>query len=203
MRQPDDELRARLRRLDPAGDLPVDPVTSPRAASSMERAVHTLEPTPVSRAPWRTRLLAGAAVLGAAAAVTAGVLLTGTDEDSAPADAPSTLVLDLPAPDATASCLPFDVATLAGMSPAFAGTVVEVDEDSVLLDVDRWYAGGDAERVELAARGGDAVALGYGIDFLRGERYLVTAAQGTVNGCGYSGPATPEFERAFDEAFTG
>jgi hypothetical protein len=203
VRHPDDELRARLRRLDPAGDLPVDPVTSPRAASSMERAVQTVEPSPVPRTLRRTRLLAGAAVLGAAAAVTAGVLLTGADEEPAPADEPSTLVLDLPASDATASCLPFDVATLAGMSPAFAGTVVEVDEDSVLLDVDRWYAGGDAERVELAARGGDAVALGYGIDFLQGERYLVTAAQGTVNGCGYSGPATPEFEQSFDEAFAG
>jgi hypothetical protein len=201
VRHPDDDLRARLRRLDPAGDLPVDPVTSPRAAQHMERAMQTLDsPTATSR---RTRLLAGAAVLGAAAAVTAGVLLTGAGEDPAPADPPPTLVLDLPTSDATASCLPFDVATLAGMSPAFAGTVVEVDEDSVLLDVDRWYAGGDAERVELAARGGDAVALGYGIDFLQGERYLVTAAQGTVNGCGYSGPATPEFERAFDEAFTG
>jgi hypothetical protein len=202
MRHPDDDLRARLRRLDPAGDLPVDPVTSPRAAQHMERAMQTLEPSP-ARAPRRTGVLVGTAVLGAAAAVTAGVLLIGADEDPAPADAPPPLVLDLPASDATASCLPFDVATLAGMSPAFAGTVVEVDEDSVLLDVDRWYAGGDAERVELAARGGDAVALGYGVDFRDGERYLVTAAQGTVNGCGYSGPATPEFERAFVEAFAG
>jgi hypothetical protein len=201
MRESDDDLRARLRRLDPAGDLPVDPVSSPRAASSMERAVQTLEPPPVRRPSARTRLLAGAAVLGAAAAVTAGVLLTGGGEDPAPADAPTTLALDLPASDATASCLAFDVATLAGMSPAFAGTVVEVDEDSVLLDVDRWYAGGDADRVQLAARGGEAVALGYGVDFRQGERYLVTAAQGTVNGCGYSGPATPEFELAFEQAF--
>ncbi len=37
--------------------------------------------------------------------------------------------------------------------------------------------------------------------FRVGERYLVTATDGTVNGCGFSGPATPELERAFEEAF--
>jgi hypothetical protein len=98
--------------------------------------------------------------------------------------------------------VPFEVRYLAKMSPAFAGTVVTVGEDSVVLDVDRWYTGGDADRVQLEARGGDAVALGYGVDFAEGERYLVTAAEGTVNGCGYSGPATPELERAFDTAFS-
>jgi hypothetical protein len=202
---PDDDLRARLRRLDPAGDQPVDPVSSPRAAASVERAMQTLEPPATSSRPSRpsrrTRLLAAAAGMGAAAAVTAGVLLTGGGEEPRPADAPTTLVLDLPAADTMASCAIFDIAMLAEMSPAFAGTVVEADGDSVLLEVDRWYAGGDADRVELAARGGDAVALGYGVDFAQGERYLVTASQGTVNGCGYSGPATPEFERSFEEAF--
>jgi hypothetical protein len=207
---PDDDLRARLRRLDPAGDLPVDPVSSPRAAASVERAMQTLEPPAAassrpsrSRPSRRTRLLAAAAGAGAAAAVTAGVLFTGGGEEPEPADAPTTLTLDLPASDTMASCAIFDVAVLAEMSPAFAGTVVEADSDSVLLEVDRWYAGGGADRVELAARGGDAVALGYGVDFAQGERYLVTASQGTVNGCGYSGPATPEFERSFDQAFGG
>ena len=199
---PDDELRARLARLDPAGSSPVEAASSPRAAEQMEHAMQTLEPLPTT-SPRRTRLLVGAAVLGAAAAVTAGVLLVGGGDDPGGADAPTTLVLDLPPSDAAASCLAFDEATLAGMSPAFAGTVVEVDEDSVLLDVDRWYAGGDADRVELAARGGDAVALGYGVDFQQGERYLVTASQGTVNGCGYSGPASPEFEQSFERAFAG
>ena len=209
MNHPDDDLRARLARLDPAGDLPVDPVSSPRAAASVERAMQTLEPPATSSGPSRarpsrrTRLLAAAAGVGSAAAVTAGVLFTGGGEEPRPAEEPTTLVLDLPASDTMASCAIFDVAMLAEMSPAFAGTVVEADSDSVLLEVDRWYAGGGADRVELAARGGDAVALGYGVDFAQGERYLVTAAQGTVNGCGYSGPATPEFERSFDQAFGG
>ena len=203
MRESDDDLRARLRRLDPAGDLPVDPVSSPRAASSMERVVQTLDPSPVRRAPRRARLLAGAAVLGAAAAVTAGVLLTDR-EDPRPADAPTTLTLAMPPSDAFASCVPFEVRYLADMSPAFAGTAIEVGDHRVVLDVDHWYTGGNADRVLLEAPGGAAAAaLGYGVDFERGERYLVTAANGTVNGCGYSGPATPEFERSFEEAFAG
>jgi hypothetical protein len=42
-----------------------------------------------------------------------------------------------------------------------------------------------------------------GVDFQQGKRYFVTAAQGTVNGCGYSGPASAELEQAFAEAFPG
>ena len=42
-----------------------------------------------------------------------------------------------------------------------------------------------------------------GVDFGQGQRYLLTATGGVVNGCGFSGPATPELERAFDEAFPG
>ena len=204
---PDDDLRQRLRRLDPAGGLPVDPVSSPRAASSVERAMQTIDsPVPVpTRSSRRTRLLAGAAVLGAAAAVSAGVLLTGGDDPGRPAaEEPRTLTLAMPPSDATASCLPFEVRYLADMSPAFAGTAVEVGADSVVLDVDRWYTGGDADRVLLEAPGGAAAeALGYGVDFEQGERYLVTAANGTVNGCGYSGRATPELEQAFEQAFAG
>ena len=207
MNHPDDDLRARLRRLDPAGDLPVDPVSSPRAAASVERAMQTLEPPAAvpHRTSRRTRLLAGAAVLGAAAAVSAGVLLTGGDDPARPtAGKPTVLTLEMPPSDATASCLPFEVRYLADMSPAFAGTAVEVGEDSVVLDVDRWYAGGDADQVVLEAPGGAAAAaLGYGVDFEQGERYLVTAANGTVNGCGYSGLATPELEQAFEQAFGG
>ena len=200
MTQPDDELRARLARLDPAGSSPVEAASSPRAAEQMEHAMQTLEPTATPR---RTRLLMGAAVLGTAAAVTAGVLVRGGDPVT-PVDEPTTLTLAMPPGDQFASCMPFEVQFLADMSPAFAGTAVEVGEEHVVLDVDRWYAGGDADQVRLEAPGGAAAeALGYGVDFEEGQRYLVTAANGTVNGCGYSGPATPELQQAFDDAFAG
>ena len=44
-------------------------------------------------------------------------------------------------------------------------------------------------------------ALVGGIDFEVGEQYLITAADGVVNYCGYSAPATVDMVAAFDEAF--
>jgi hypothetical protein len=208
---PDRELRARLARLDPAGDQPVDPVGSSRAAERMERAMQTLEPlptTPPRRSATRRLAMAGGAALAAAAAVTAGVLVWGGDDPApmagAPAGEPTTLELSLPRSDVAASCLAFDEQFLAAMPVAFAGTVVTGSDDEVVLDVDRWFTGGDADRVRLDSPGGGAaVALGYGVEFAEGERYLVTAANGTVNGCGFTVPATPDMEAAFERAFTG
>jgi hypothetical protein len=34
-----------------------------------------------------------------------------------------------------------------------------------------------------------------------GEQYLITATDGNVNYCGFSGPSTPELRSAFEEAF--
>jgi hypothetical protein len=39
--------------------------------------------------------------------------------------------------------------------------------------------------------------------FVAGQRYLVTATNETVNGCGFSGPATAELDAAYSEAFPG
>ncbi len=41
------------------------------------------------------------------------------------------------------------------------------------------------------------------MQFRDGGQYLITASGGTVNGCGFSGPATPDLTRAFEEAFAG
>jgi hypothetical protein len=111
-----------------------------------------------------------------------------------------TVELTAPQGDATASCVPFDVGTLAGMSPAFAGTVVELDDAVATLKVDRWYSGGDAERVAVTYTPGMEALIGTPA-FELDQRYLITAADGTVNGCGYSGPVTSELEAAFEEAF--
>ncbi len=88
------------------------------------------------------------------------------------------------------------------MPVALAGTVTEVQPEQVTVDVDRWYRGGDADVVTIAVQSGNSVALD-GVDFRQGERYLITATDGTVNGCGFSGPATPDLEQAFDQAFGG
>ena len=141
--------------------------------------------------------VAAAAVLTLAAAAVVGSFGDGGDGVTEPP-----LELSLGASDVMASCLPFDTGILATMSPAFAATATEVSDGTVTLDVDRWYAGGDAETVVLAAQPG-MQALIDGFDIVVGQQYLITAAQGAVNFCGYSGPATPELTAAFDAAFGG
>jgi hypothetical protein len=96
----------------------------------------------------------------------------------------------------------FDVALLADMSPAFAGTATSVEGETVTVTVDRWYTGGDAATVVLNGAVGSP-ALIDGFEFVVGQQYLITAADGNVNFCGYSGPATPELTAAFDVAFPG
>lgn len=152
---------------------------------------------------WRTRLSLAAA---AAAVVVVGLIAVNVVGDDSGGDGPLAqgppLVLSLGESDALASCMALDTGLLAGMSPAFAATATAVGDGVVTLDVDRWYTGGDAATVELEAQPG-MEALIAGFDFEVGRQYLITASDGTVNFCGYSGPATPELTALFDQAFAG
>lgn len=156
----------------------------------------TTKPTDNSAArknfrPW---IAATAVVVAVLALAAAGWFYDGDGFDE------QTLSLSLGTEAASASCPTFDPATLAGMSPAFAGTARTVEDETVVLVVDRWYAGDEAAIVELRAPAG-LEALTGGIRFDVGQQYLITATDGTVNYCGYSGPATPELQSAYDTAF--
>jgi hypothetical protein len=140
-------------------------------------------------------------VLGAAAVVAlvlGGVaLFNGTDTPASPP-----LALSLGEPDALASCIVLTADVLDDAPLAFAGTVTAIDGETVTLSVDEWYVGGDAETVELSAPAGMEALIG-SIEFTEGEQYLVSAYDGVVNYCGFSGPATPELQAIYDEAFPG
>lgn len=212
----DDELRTRLSRLDPApAGSPVDPVTSPRAQELVERIMETPEtqtlpsPDPADelaarrrRRPWLLPLVA-AAVLAVVVATVLVVSGGGRVGDTPAGEEPTTLALSLPPSDVAGSCVVFDVQVLADMPVAFAGTVTAIEEQQVTIAVDRWYRGGDADVVTVAIADGQTSAALDGVDFRQGERYLITATDGTVNGCGYSGPAEPQLEQAFEQAFAG
>jgi hypothetical protein len=213
-RSSDDDLRARLARVDPVRSaVSPEPFTSLRAQELLERAMTSTTDSPSTDAPApssdpsrsRRGLLAVAAAAAVAVAGVAGVALLG-GEDKGGDDvvaAPVTLSLALGDAGAIQACMPFDVNLLKGMSPAFAATVESVEGDTVTLDVTKVYAGDDVDRVVLTQPGGaSAVALD-GVAFDEGKSYLVTAAQGTVNGCGYSGADTPELRASFEQAFGG
>lgn len=187
----DDELRNRLVATNPIPpSQPVDPVTSDRARAQMEEIMSTATAPPATR-PRAYRLIGTvAAVL--AVTIGAATLLGGTSSEP--------LVLTADGSDAMAMCLPFEVDTLAEMSPAFGGTVVELTDSVVTLEVDRWYSGAGAGVVEIRYTPGAEALIGtptFGV----GQRYLITATEGAVNGCGYSGVATGDYEAAFDQAF--
>jgi hypothetical protein len=199
----DEDLRSRLARMDPmAASVPVDPSTSPRAQELLETVMLTTEHTTgtsLSAPRWRRP----AALVAAAAAVVAiGVgSVVATNGGSSPARHKSTLALKAPAvhPGMNA-CIRFSVDILKGMPVAFGGTVASVGADTVTIDVDHWFKGGSADTVTIAVPGFNT-SVGT-VQFVQGTRYLVTATDGTVNACGFTGEATPDLEAAFEQAFT-
>jgi hypothetical protein len=189
----DGDLRNRLAASNPAPpSQPVDPINSDRARALMEdiMTITTSRPRVETR---RFRLLG--AVAAALVVVIGGAALVGGLGTSG-----DPLVLAANGSDSLASCLPFEVGTLAGMSPAFGGTVVELTDSVATVKVDRWFTGGEAEIVEIEYTPGFEALIGTP-SLEVGQRYLITATDGVVNGCGYSGLATPEYEAAFEEAF--
>ena len=181
-----------------------DPARTFRLADSwtsdqVEATMRTTPMEPKSRPRRWAPSLAAAATL----AVIGGGVYTflGSNDPASTADA-TAMTLDVPTGTGTSinSCVPFDVPYLRDMPVAFSGSATEVGEESVTLEVDRWYKGGDADVVRLTNYDLNTVSL-EGFKFQEGDRYLITATDGTVNFCGYSGPWSQERADAFGEAF--
>lgn len=161
--------------------------------------VRSLEPR---RKRWTLAAL-GAAAAGALAF--AGAAIGGVFDGGEPNLADDPTVLELSGGDVDPmmmSCLAVD-ATIVAQSPvAFRGVVDTVAGDTVTLTVDEWYQGGDADIVTITAPLGMEALIG-GIAFEPGQTYLVSAYDGVVSYCGLSGPATPELQQMYDDAFPG
>ncbi len=202
-----DELRRRLRRLDPMPpEVHVESPTTPSSRALLEEIMSTKTDEQTDRSPdaARPRWLAGvAAVAVMAIAVAGGIALSGGEDPADPVVAQPPIELDAAGEDMMASCIRFSVEELRRVAEiAFEGTVAAVDGPTVTLDVDRWFLGGDTSQVVLHAPEGMEALIG-GIPFETGEQYLVTAQGGGVNYCGFSGPSSPELRTAFEEAFAG
>ena len=198
-----DELRNRLSRLDPVPpEVVMDPVTSHSSQHLLEEIMSQettdLQPEPVSKGKkaWYAAVGAAAVVIVAVGAVG---ILTGDGGDPVASGPPLELSAGTADPSMT-MCIMYSVEELAKAPVAFEGTVTSVEGETVTLDVDHWFKGGDAEQVVIDAPAGMEALLA-GIPFEEGSQYLVTAYDGTVNYCGFSGPSTPEFRADFEEAF--
>ena len=205
----DDDLQARLRDADPAlrhpaGTAPTDPAwIDTLAESTMEAPMNTPEPAAGSRRTWI--LTAAAAVVVAALGFGGWSALQGND-DRPNQVAREKTVMNLKAPkaDAMQMCMRVEPQTVGQMQTAFDGTVSAVNGDEVTLDVTKWYVGGDTDQVKLTQISDNGmIALEGGVQLEQGQRYLVTAHDGFVNGCGFSAPWSQELQDIFDQAFAG
>jgi hypothetical protein len=201
----DDELRARLRARDPMPDsVHIEPASGHQARQLMEQIMQTdvsptSDPRPSqtdTRAPWwRGPIAAVAAVAAVAVLGVGGVVAFNRGAD------PTVLALQGGgAQDPMAMCLQVTPENLAMFPVAFAGRAVSVDDGVATLEVTRWYRGGDADQVTIAAPPAQPALIG-GVDIEVGRDYLITAEQDTVTSCYFSDVATPELEALYGEAF--
>jgi hypothetical protein len=197
MHDDDQQLRDELRRFDPAHDLAPLPPTwlGHRMEQMMTDSTDTARATGAE--PARRRgvwmVAAAAAVLVGGAAIVVPIAL---------GSAPTTEVLAQPSGGGVTigSCLPVTAEGLQSQEKAFAARVIAVDGDTVTLEVTERFAGEVADRVEVPQV--DAIDTDFSrVSFELGESYLVAAGDGTVRGCGLSGPDDSELRAIYDAAF--
>ncbi len=198
-----DDIERRLRAADPLRSGRAPQPSEPSLAELVE-ATMTMTETQPKRPAWRSGLAAAAA---ATILVGAGAAALVMRDDGSPGGegAPTTLALTLPGSNSSQSCIRYSVDILADMPIAFAGTASEVSGGRVVLEVDHWYRGGDAQAVELQTPdGGDAMSSVDSVDFVTGRRYLVTASQDrSVATCGYTAEWSRGMAADFETAFGG
>lgn len=208
----DDQLRAMLSDLDPmSARVPVDPPTSPRARHQLEQVmsqgIEITESTTTAKRSFRGKTwLAAAAAIAAVAVGTTVAVTAGEDGGGKPAvvAAPTVTELKPSGQDPmTAMCLMFDVNTLKQAGIAFGGTVTSIGDGKVTLKADRWFKGNPTDNVTIEVPPGLDTAALDGVSFEMGKRFLISATDGVMGGCGYSGPADASYEKQFEQAFPG
>ncbi|XVV08800.1 hypothetical protein ACQP2X_28595 [Actinoplanes sp. CA-131856] len=189
----DDDLRARLRRADPARSLPASPTRFP-----LEEIMTTATPAPPRKRPL-IALAAAALVL-----VAAGIgWLTLRPEETPTVTTQELRTVQLTAPGVQAKCVEPTAEVLAERADfAFAGTVTAVEGATVTLDVTHVYRGSAAGQVQIAQAGDSSEQMMGSGKFENGGKYLVSSSQGAMLICGYSGEADAEgLQGLYDRAF--
>ncbi|WP_028650391.1 hypothetical protein [Nocardioides halotolerans] len=221
----DDELRALLRGGDPAGSLsPADPAALAMLLEDIMSADLDVRPVDEGDRATGTRgrnplawLVAAAAV--AAIAAVGGFAISGLGDNGGDADSPvagpgpSVVAPDHGAPlagqttdltvgGAGTKCVAEPTAAmLAQYDQAFEGTVTSIEGDTVTLEATDVYQGEVGETVQVQAPAGPFQTMIQQVKFEVGGTYLVSAWQGAVSMCGFSGPASGDLQKLYTEAF--
>jgi len=200
MHDDDRALHDQLRAADPArAMLPASPTWLDHR---MEQIMSDQPPTPTvtpgaSRRAFRRWMpvVGVAAVIAVAAAIVVPLAIGGAN--------PTVEALQSPmGGGASASCLRLEPATVAAQEQAFAATVLQIQGDTVLLEVTERFAGDVADRVEVTQV--DAITSDFsGVPFEAGQSYLVGAVNGTITSCGVTGADTADLRAVYDAAFPG
>jgi hypothetical protein len=189
----DDELFARIQGADPARD------DHPADSWLDDLVEETMSDTPVQTTRRWVPLAAAAAVIAIAASGIAFAMNRGDDKPAAPA-AKTVIQLTLPGA-AVGKCAAVSPEMLRNVDQALEGTATEVADDHVVLTVDKWFKGGNSDEVRLVPASTDMIGIEGAIVFRQGERYLVSAAGGNVNSCGFTAPYSADLEAMFNQAF--
>ena len=188
----DEELRERLRGIDPAATMSTQPPDGPRAAALLEQIMNTpiipeslVDSPPPSRGRrnWLWATLLG---LGAVAGVTVGMLVSDSKDDSSP-PAAVTAEYQLSGGVSMGMCINLNEYVPEPSLEGFRGVVTAIEGDTVTLQVSQWFRGGPADQAILHVSDVSIPALD-GIEFVMGGDYLVAVADdGAVRTCGISG----------------
>lgn len=155
-----------------------------------------------------SRLLpALAAVLALAVSGCGSAEETATPSDPPASESPSpsgdeTLALTADG-SMTAKCAMPSPEVLATFDTAFEGTVTSIEDGTVTLEVDRWYAGDEASTVTVEAPSKALEDLLMAVDFQEGRTYLVSADNDRVTLCGFTAETSPELEALYAQAYAG
>ncbi len=195
-----EDLRSRLQKLDPTvSGVEIKSVDEESSQKMLETIMSQSAGSESIRPAW---YLVGAAAVAMVAFGAVTLFGGGSTPDVTANPDGEAIELTVGSEDTLASCMALTPELVRDVPLAFAGTVTAVDGDRATLTVDEWFVGGDAATVSLLAPSGLEALIG-GIDFEEGKSYLVSAYDGVVNYCGFSGEETPELRAIYDEAFAG
>jgi hypothetical protein len=215
----DDNLRQRLGRLDPVpASEPTDTSSTPRVRALLEEIMSSpvvppsVQPSaqpsdqqvamPAPTPPSKRRLAMLAGVAAAVIALAVGIAVANSG--GTPKRSQVAFVLPAGRPGQN-SCIQFSTDQLAQASDAFSGTITAVADGSVTITIDHWYkaSGAKAAVVTLTSDTTAGAVNELGVQFAKGTKYFVSATDGHVDGCGYSGEASADLQTAFEIAFSG